>query len=91
MGLVPPNGIEPLPDDYKSTARPSCYGGIPEQLGIITRAIAPSLPLRKGKDKPAPFAFSDKLPQTVGRLSNNGEKFAKIGNIQNLFHVTVNA
>ena len=25
--LVPPNGIEPLPDDYKSTARPSCYGG----------------------------------------------------------------
>ena len=25
--LVPLNGIEPLPDDYKSTARPSCYGG----------------------------------------------------------------
>lgn len=25
--LVPPVGIEPTPDDYKSTARPSCYGG----------------------------------------------------------------
>ena len=25
--LVPPRGIEPRPDDYKSTARPSCYGG----------------------------------------------------------------
>ena len=25
--LVPPLGIEPSPDDYKSTARPSCYGG----------------------------------------------------------------
>jgi hypothetical protein len=25
--MVPPVGIEPTPDDYKSTARPSCYGG----------------------------------------------------------------
>ena len=33
--LVPPNGIEPLPDDYKSTARPSCYGGIPKRERII--------------------------------------------------------
>ena len=32
--LVPPNGIEPLPDDYKSTARPSCYGG-PGRRGAI--------------------------------------------------------
>lgn len=27
ISLVPPRGIEPRPDDYKSTARPSCYGG----------------------------------------------------------------
>ena len=33
--LVPPNGIEPLPDDYKSTARPSCYGGPLHRGGII--------------------------------------------------------
>lgn len=25
--LVPPVGIEPTPDAYKATARPSCYGG----------------------------------------------------------------
>ncbi len=33
--LVPPNGIEPLPDDYKSTARPSCYGGTLHRNDII--------------------------------------------------------
>ena len=32
--LVPPNGIEPLPDDYKSTARPSCYGGPSDGAGL---------------------------------------------------------
>jgi hypothetical protein len=34
FALVPLRGIEPRPDDYKSTARPSCYRG----AGWIKRA-----------------------------------------------------
>lgn len=33
--MVPPVGIEPTPDDYKSSARPSCYGGRKIQRSII--------------------------------------------------------
>ena len=35
--LVPPRGIEPRPDDYKSTARPSCYGGRVDDCNYLIR------------------------------------------------------
>ncbi len=37
--VVPPVGIEPTPDDYKSTARPSCDGGTSSAERIIADSV----------------------------------------------------